>query len=79
MAWWDRSGDRSGAQPAKQRPRQSVYENRFGPIRHEDRAQWHLLAEQDMTTGRWTWHGAWKHVPADPAERVDAVLREETE
>jgi hypothetical protein len=60
MAWWDCGGDRSGDQPAKPRPRRSVYEDPFRPPEDEDCAEWHLIAEQDISTGRWTWHGAYR-------------------
>jgi hypothetical protein len=48
------------------RPGPSTYEGRFPPPAEEDYTEWHLLAEQDMTTGRWTWHGSIKPFAMSP-------------
>jgi hypothetical protein len=46
--------------------KRSIYEdpNRLTPRREEDEdgdgVEWVKLAEQDMVTGRWTWHQRWR-------------------
>jgi hypothetical protein len=48
----------------------SVYENRRPTApEDDDRADWHLLAEVDMATGRWTWHEDWKPFGMSPLSR----------
>jgi hypothetical protein len=46
----------------KPRPGPSVYEGYFLPTDNDDwdKAEWHLLAEQDPVTGRWTHYRDYK-------------------